>query len=177
MEYLLTLIRLVMGSVNHSLPHLIITGCTVLVIVILAITTLVFYLRFDSSLTPTVVSCVIYIVILAFPSVIILIQIAMINTMVSRNLLEILHDYKQRLVSEITKEQSLVIEETNTTDLVSNLTRSLAYLREQIDLLNGQREINNIKLLGFLPINMPLLISIGLAITGSVISSVVSVGK
>lgn len=179
LEYLLTLIRVMIGSINHSLPHLIIIGSTVLVIVSLAITTLIFYIRSHSPRSIAVLSCMAYIVILAVPSIIILIKIALINTMVTRNLLEILQDHKHRLINQITKEQPLAMYQRNilqssATDKVSKLMRAHDYLHEQIEHLTSQREINTVKLLGFLPISMPLLLSVGLAVVGSMIPYVTS---
>ena len=179
LEYLLTLIRVIVGSINHSLAHMIMIGCIVLVLFVLAFFTLFYYIRFHHVLQISILGSIVYTVVLAVPSIVILILIALINNMVVRNLLEILQDNQQSLINQIGRQQSLEMQQRNTTqpsteDTISRLIRARDYLHHQINLLRSHGQINTIKLFGFLPINLPLLISVSLTIGGSVVAYLLS---
>lgn len=172
LEYLLTLIRVVVGSINNSLPQLIMIGCTILVLLSLAIIALYNYIAFQVPFSFPNLSCLTYIAILAVPSIIILLQIASINVTVTQKLPEILLHRKQRLINEIVRKQLLATHQSSTTnqspeDLIPNLIIARDYLHEQTSLLTNKDDISPVKLFNLIPINRSLIISLIVTAAGT----------
>lgn len=174
LEYLLTLIRVIVGSINDSLPQLIMIGCTVLVLLSLTIIALYNYIKYHALLSFPILSCLTYIGILAVPSIIILFLIASINATVTKTLPDILLHRKQRLINEIVRKQMLARHQRRDTtyepseDLIPELIIARDYLHEQTSLLNNKEDISPVKLLNLIPINRALLISVIVTAGGAV---------
>ena len=182
LEYLLALVHVIIGDISHSLSHLIMISFTVIVLFVLAVVALITYIQDRSPIRTSVISSIIFTISLGVPTVIMLIYIALINTMVTTDLRKILEVNKQQLVNQIVTEQLTNARPTTTnqpveTDKMRQLIAARDYLHEQIHVLTSQAELEVVKLFGLITIDRKLLISVSISAIGGLITWLLSLGR
>lgn len=165
LEYLFSLIHVVIDALSYSFAHLIMISSNVVVLFILTIVGFINYIQIHSPSTFTILNCAVLTVYLAVPSVIIIFFIASVNTMVTRNLRKLLEDNREQLTKQILNKQT-----SENHDNINEIITARDYLHEKIRILTNQSEFNMIKLLRLMPVDRKLLISVAASAVSSVIT-------